>query len=230
MAVAETSTLTPVVHPEPYDEISLIDIFLWVARWWWVILIGGAIGLLAGFAVHLVSQERSVVSLDIAITEMPLGERGFIQDVSIGILRNHMGTKTVIQPDSRKGTLSLIERDVPDDAIAARKAAMLDAAKALSDTLQVMVTEEYGKAQASFSATPPSPETYTALKPLRLYLAALDEGLIEPITVVSQGVRGQVLGLMALLVIGTLGGAGIGVAGALVADQLLRQRKKISAP
>ena len=141
----------------PDGEISLIDLLRWAWRRRWIVLSGALAGLLAGLIVHLAFDERFVVRLDMTITDTPLGTQSFVRDISASVLRKHTGTAVAILSDSRKGTVSLVERDVAKDAVAVRQAAMRNAAAALGDFLETLVSREYAEMQANFMVMPPSP-------------------------------------------------------------------------
>ena len=204
----------------PDEDISLADLVRWTWRWRWLVVSGALAGLLLGLVGHLASGERFVVRLDIAVTDTPLGAAAFVRDISASVLRKHAGTAVSVRPDSRRGTLALVEHDVPADAIAVRQAAMREAAAALGDFLESLLSQEYAGMQASYSAMPPSPEAYAALTRFRLHLSALEEGLIQSVVVVSESVRRRGPGLGVLAGLGALAGAGVAAAAAFAADAL----------
>ena len=224
--MATSHITTPDV--ESSDEISLIDVLLWVGRWWWLILIGALVGFMAGCALYLTSEERFSLSLEVAVADTPLGTAACVQDLSAGVLRQEIGSSDAIRLDSRKGMLLLTGREVTADAISGQEATMREAVSVLSNHLQVMAAAEYANMQQDFVQMPPSPEAYAAMKPLRLYLDALDEKTIEPVTVVARTVRRQGIRPDLLLVAGILVGAGLAAAWGHVAD-LLRRHKAMVA-
>ena len=228
MTAAKIPAPAPAPDVESSVEISLIDLLLWVGRWWWLILIGTLVGFMAGFALYLTTEERFSISLEVAIADMPLGTSAFIQDLSVGVLRQEIGRPDAVGVNSRKGVLLLTEEGITTDALVGQEATMRDVVNVLSNHLQAMAAAEYANMQADFEQMPPSPEAYAALKPLRFYLEAVDEKILEPATVVTRTVRRQGIRPDLLLVIGMLGGAGLAVAWGLVVD-LLRRHKAMVA-
>lgn len=207
-------------------EISLFDMARWAARWWWLLLGGGLVGVLCGLIVHLEADERFTVRLDMTIAESPLGSEVFVRDISAGFLRRQAGTAVAIEFDPKKQRLSLVERGVARDAVAVRQAAMQSAAKALSDFLEDRVAEEYAQMQESYAAMEPSPEAYAGLVAFRRHLSAMEDGLIEPATVIAESVRAQSLPLGMLSALGALAGIGLAAAVGLAAGAW----RRISAP
>lgn len=207
------------------EDISLLDVLRWVGRWWWLLLGGGLVGVLCGLIVHLASEERFVVRLDLTIAESPLGSAAFVRDVSTGFLRRQVGTAVAVEFDARRQRLSLVERGVPEGAVAVRRAAMHNAAAALRDFLRDRTVREYSRMQESYAAMEPSPEAYADLRAFSRYLSALDEGLIEAAAFVSESARLQGPSLAALAGLGALAGAGLGAATGLAAEAWRRRRR-----
>lgn len=225
MAISENTASPHADAPVAWlDEISLADIFRWGARWWWLVVGGAFVGLLGGLICHLAIDQRFAVRIDMSIGETPLGTATFVRDVSSGVLRQQLDAATAIQWDSKKGALSLIERDVPEDEILARQLMMRDAVATLGDFLEKRLSRQYSEMQADFAAMPPSPEGYAALTRFRQYLTALEEGLLQSVTIVSESTRPQNLSFAILLVLGALAGAAVAGAAAFIID-LLRSRR-----
>lgn len=212
-------------HDVAERELSLLDLLQWMARQWWLILCGGLVGLLLGLIYHLASEERYVVRLEMAITDSPLGAASFVRDISTNFLRRQAGTAVAVEFNQRTSRLSLIERGVPRNAIAVRRAAMQNAVMALRTFLDDLVAKEYARMQERFMAMEPSPEAYAELARFRLYLSALEDGLLESVVVVSESVRLRGPALGVLLSLGVVAGMGLGTAVAFAAE-LLRARRR----
>lgn len=207
-------------HAPSDNEVSLSDILRWAARWWWLILGSGLAGALLGLILHLGSQERHTVRLDMAVAESPLGSPAFVRDISISFLRRQVGTAVAIEPNQRTHAISLIEHGVPPDGIAMAQASMRGAAAALGGFLDAMVSNEYARMEARFAKMDPSPEAYASLSRFRMHVEAVREGLLASVTVTSERVRRQGLSLPALLAIGMLAGAGLCMGMAFAAGAL----------
>lgn len=210
--------------PEPDGEVSVRDIARWAARWWWLVLCGCAAGSLLGLIWHLASDERFTVRLDMTITESPVGSASFVREVSTNLLRRHVGTSVSVEFDQRRNRLSLVERGVPAEAVAARKASMHGAAAALDDFLDGMVSREYARMQDRLVTTESSADAYASLSRFRLHVSALQDGLLESVVVVSESVERRGPALAALLGLGALAGAGLAAAAAFAVDALGRRR------
>lgn len=210
--------------PEPDGEVSVRDIARWAARWWWLVLCGCVAGGLLGLIWHLASDERFTVRLDMTITESPVGPASFVTEVSTNLLRRHVGTSVSVEFDQRRNRLSLVERGVPAEAVAARKASMHGAAAALDDFLDGMASREYARMQDRLLTTESSADAYASLSRFRLHVSALQDGLLESVVVVSESVRRHGPALAALLGLGALAGAGLAAAAALAVDALGRRR------
>lgn len=206
------------------EDVSFVDLLRWVVRWWWLLMGGAFVGVLCGMIVHLSSDARFVVGLDLTIAESPLGTTSFVRDISTGFLRRQVGTAVVVEFDERGQRLSLVERRVPENAVAVRLAAMQNAAAALHDFLRDMAEKEYARMEESFAAMEPSPEAYANLAAFRRYLSALEGGLIGPAATGSESVRLQGLSLAAFVGLGALAGTGLGAASGLVAGAWRRRR------
>ena len=202
------------------DEISAADILRWVARWWWVVLCGGLLGALCGLILHLASDERFTVRLDMAVAESPLGSSAFVRDISINFLRRQVGSAVAIEPNQRTQAISLVERGVPPEGIAMTQASMRNAAAALRGFLDAMVSREYARMEERFAKMGPNPDAYASLSRFRMHVEAVREGLLASAAVTAQGARRQGLSLAALLAIGMLAGADLCVGAALAADAL----------
>ena len=211
-------------HMETYDEISLADIFNWLVKWWWAILVGALIGIFAGTVFYLATEEKYTVRVDFSIAQTPLGSDLFIKDISAGFLRKNVDGNVTIQMNNPRGALSLIENGVEPEMRAARQKELQDAAEKLASFLETRLSQEFAGMQASFETMPPSPEAYSELMRYRLYLSALEENLLEPVTISSQKVRLQGFPLAILLLLGAALGAGIGMISAFVVDEVRRHR------
>lgn len=205
------------------EEISLVDMLRWLGRWWWLLLGGGLVGVLCGVIVHLASEERFLVRLDVTVAESPLGSAAFVRDISTGFLRRQAGTAVTVEFDARRQRLSLVERGVPRDAVAMRRAAMQGAVAALRDFLRDRASREYARMQESYAAMEPSPEAYAGLMAFRRHLSALEDGLIEAAAVASESVRPESPSLASLAWLGALAGAGLGAAAGLAAEAWRRR-------
>lgn len=207
------------------DEISLLDILRWAARWWWLVLGGCVVGCILGLIWHLASDERFTVRLDMTVAETPLGTASFVREVSTNFLSRHVGTAVAVEFDQRRNRLSLVEREVRAEEVALRTASMHGAAAALGDFLDGMVSREYARMQDRLATMESSADAYTILSRFRIHVSALQEGLLKSVAV-SESVERHGFGLAALLGLGVLFGAGLGGVAAFTADTLGRGRSR----
>lgn len=206
-------------------DISLMDLMRWVADWWWLLLLGAVIGCLLGLIFNLSVERRYTVRVDMTITGFPVASGVIIRDMSVTLLRRQSGTETEVSVDTRRNTLSLIERDVAADDIETRHAAMQNAIDALGKFLEDTASYEYALMLERYPQPDLDASAYAALANFRLFLSAVKSGLIEPVAVVNKTARASLPSPAALLVAGALVGA---FCGALLAFAL-SMRAKLSS-
>jgi len=206
------------------EELSLLDLLRWISRWWWLVLCGALAGIALGLFYHLAVQERFTVRLDLTVTETPVGAGPIVQEIATNFLRKQAGASVAVDVNARTQIVSLIERDIPPDAVAARQAAIHSAVAALAAFLKDMAVREYALMQEHFAPMEQTPEVYAALSRYRFYLAAVEDGLIEPAAVVSESAQARGPSLVALLLMGAFAGSICAAAAALATDALRRMR------
>lgn len=199
------------------DEISLAEILGWLVEWGWLILSCAAAGLLLGLVHHLSSEDRFTVGLEVRISDSPLGTQAFLNDVSASFLRRQLATAVTVEFNQRTGLMSLVDASARPDEVEVRLAFMRDAVSSLRDFLDAQLAAEHGQMEESFSQMEATPQGYASLRSFRLHLSALEDGLLESATVVSERVRLRGLPLDRLLLAGALAGTGLGLVSALAA-------------
>lgn len=209
-------------------EISPLDILKRLLEWWWVVVVCAAAGVLIGLAVHLSTEERFTVSLEMRIAESPLGGPGFLADIWTNFLRRQVAPPIAVQPNPRTGTISLVDAGASAGQIAARLASMQEAVSELRTFLEGQVLAEYEEMQRAF-ADEATPHTYASFRPFRVYLSAVEDGLLEPVSVVSQHASRNGLPLSRLLLAGAILGTGLGVVLALAAGAWRAMRTRRTA-
>ena len=217
-------TATDDRQPLPDDEITLSDIILWITHWWWIVLCGALAGLLLGLICHLAVEPNFTVRTATRITETPVNTPDLIRDMSANFLRKQAGTNVAVEVNTRTQVVSLIEQNVPAESVAVRQAAMQNAVAALNRFLEDTVSYEFALMQERYAGAELPAEAYASLANFRLYLAAVKDGLLEPVVIVSESAKTFLPSLLVLLLIGALFGAVCGVLTALAVDALRRSK------